>query len=121
MGPTSRNFSAPDISIDELVATYGPWSAHNLEYEPGKYTLGSAAGAQWLHSRSMFFGSLAERALFKPLTSMRVLDIGCLEGGISFHLARLGAEVVGLEARLTHLVKAEFAARRAKLSNMTLV
>lgn len=93
----------------EIIKEAGEWNAHDVEYAPGKYTIGSPDAAQWIISRAFFFGMLGELFLRKPLCEMRFLDIGCFEGGISYLIAKQGAkEVVGLEIREAHLRKCEF-------------
>jgi SAM-dependent methyltransferase len=52
---------------------------------------------------------------------MRVLDIGCYQGGISHNMAALGAAVVGLDARESNLARCEFIAREAGLANIRYV
>jgi SAM-dependent methyltransferase len=51
----------------------------------------------------------------RPLQDLRVLDLGCLEGGYAIELALHGAEVVGVEGRIANIEKARFAQRRLNL------
>ncbi len=44
----------------------------------------------------------------KPIKECRVLDIGCFEGGLSYHIAKHGADVTGLEIREEHLGRCNF-------------
>lgn len=55
------------------------------------------------------------------IRGMRVLDLGCYEGGFSVALAQHGAEVVAIDARESHVRKAEFAATALGLANMTVL
>ncbi len=63
----------------------------------------------WAHHRAKWFGLIAEVSLRKPLRDMRILDIGCLEGGITLALGAAGGPVVGIDVREANLAKANFA------------
>lgn len=47
--------------------------------------------------------------LRRPIGELRVLDLGCLEGGFSIEFGLWGAEAVGIEGRAANIAKAEFA------------
>ena len=55
------------------------------------------------------------------LQDLRILDLGCREGGFSIELARRGAEVVGVEVRETHVARAQFAKEALGLDRLTVV
>ena len=55
--------------------------------------------------------------MHRKLNGMRVLDLGCLEGGISLILAQQGAYCLGVDVRGSHLAKARFAARELGLQH----
>ena len=59
------------------------------------------------HLYSQLFRNLKDR---KRIRGLKVLDLGCLEGGISIYLAKQGAVCTGIDVRSSHLVKARFAA-----------
>ena len=40
--------------------------------------------------------------------SIRIVDLGCMEGGYSLELARIGYSVVGIEGRLAHFKRCQF-------------
>lgn len=92
----------------EIIGRYGNWTAHNIEYAPDKYTIRKSMGTSWLEARANAYGAIAELTLHKPLSGMRILDLGCLEGGLSYYLALMGARVVGLEVREANIEKAKF-------------
>ena len=57
----------------------------------------------------------------RPLDSLRVLDLACLEGIHGIEFALHGAKVVGIEGREANLAKARFAKEALSLSNLDLV
>ena len=95
------------VDILEYIDKYGPWTADCVEYAPGKRTH-PGKSPQWLTNRSETYAFLFEQAIRKPIHQCRILDIGALEGGISYHLARLGADVTGIEIRDDNLGRCGF-------------
>jgi len=104
---------------DQLAAIrekYGPWTAHNLELEAGLFTM-EAAPPDRAQQRATLYGELTTTLLRRPLRGLNVLDLGCLEGGISIALARQGSRCTGVDVRSSHLAKAAFAAKALGLQN----
>jgi 2-polyprenyl-3-methyl-5-hydroxy-6-metoxy-1,4-benzoquinol methylase len=95
--------------MEAIRAEYGPWTAHNLELAPDVFTIapGPPDRAQ---QRASLYLKLANIFLRRHIRGMRILDLGCLEGGISLYLAQAGARCTGVDIRAGHLVKAKFAA-----------
>ena len=103
----------------EVVDRHGPWTAHNFEIFDGFFTMDNTT--RWFEGRAEYFVYLAEEALKKRTSEQRVLDVGCLEGGIATFFAKFGAEAVGLEIRDTHLAKANFAKEAMGLDRLSFV
>jgi len=107
---------------DQIVATFGPWTAHNIDLGNGVRTIdglpdgapGESWRVRWMRKLMQDFGK-------KPLTSSRILDLACLEGLFAIEFAREGANTVGLEIRDIHIAKAEFARRMLGLENCRIV
>uniref|UniRef100_A0A914E9U7 Ubiquinone biosynthesis O-methyltransferase, mitochondrial n=1 Tax=Acrobeloides nanus TaxID=290746 RepID=A0A914E9U7_9BILA len=59
-----------------------------------------------------------EKTSVKPLDGLRLLDIGCGGGILSIPLARLGAQVDGIDASIEAVRIAEFAASRTLTPNL---
>jgi hypothetical protein len=68
-----------------------------------------------VHAFTQVVADLAD----KPLDQLRVLDLGCHEGGYSIELGRHGATVVGIEGRRENIQKARFAAEVLGLDGVT--
>jgi SAM-dependent methyltransferase len=91
----------------KIIATYGPWTAHDINLGHGVSTLDQGLSTQW---RVNFVDQLIKQ--YSPrfrYRGSRILDLACLEGLFAIEFARLGAETVGIEIRDTHLAKANFA------------
>jgi 2-polyprenyl-3-methyl-5-hydroxy-6-metoxy-1,4-benzoquinol methylase len=57
----------------------------------------------------------------QPLDTLRVLDLGCLEGLYGIEFAQHGAEVIAIEGREANIEKARFAKDILGLYNITFV
>lgn len=64
---------------------------------------------------------MSEVILRKSLQDMRILDLGCLEGGITLRLGSTGANVTGIDIREANLAKATFARDVLGLSNVQFI
>lgn len=104
---------------ERIEERYGRWTAHNMRLTEGIYTI--SPPYDWAHHRAKWFGLIAEVLLRKPLKDMRILDIGCLEGGITLALGEAGGPVVGIDVREANLAKANFARKVLGLYNIEFV
>jgi len=100
--------------LAEIRSRFGNWTAHNIELAPGLFTIAEAPPDR-AQQRAALYCGLATTLLKRPLRGLRVLDLGCLEGGISIALARHAAECTGVDIRRNHLAKAIFASKAMKL------
>lgn len=90
---------------DEIVARYGPWTAHDIDLGQGIRTLGFDFEADKLARIVQIVADLAG----EPFERLRILDLGYLEGGYAVEFARRGAAVVAIDGREADLEKARFA------------
>jgi len=105
----------PTDEIELIRAEYGQWTAHNIELRDGLFTMAPSPPDR-AHQRADLYRGLAKTFLRRGLRGLKVLDLGCLEGGISLFLARHGARCTGVDVRSSHLVKASFASKMMGLS-----
>lgn len=98
-----------------LEARYGPWTAHNISLGDG-FTIGDAICGNEVKLRRtvQIVGDLLNR----PFSSLRVLDLACLEGGFGIEFSRQGAQVCAIEGRTASIEKARFAAKSLSLGNI---
>jgi predicted RNA methylase len=109
----------------EIVSQFGDWTAHNLCLADGVYTYDQTHPkfeeqliGHGIHLRRIV--QIVSDVTNQPLSSLRVLDLACLEGLYGIELARHGAEVVGIEGRQANIEKARFAKAVLALDNLTL-
>lgn len=93
--------------LREIVARFGPWSAHNIRLAGDLYTIGNEVVGDEIKLRRIL-RTVADVA-GRPLATLRILDLACLEGMYAVEFARHGAQVVGIEGREQNLAKARFA------------
>ena len=100
--------------IAAIRAEHGPWTAMAIDLPDGTTTRPPAAD-----HRLRRLVQAAEDILPKPLSECRVLDLACLEGHYAIEFAARGSkDVLGVDLREGHLVKARFAAERLGLGNV---
>jgi SAM-dependent methyltransferase len=98
-----------------VVARHGPWTAHNVHLGHGVFTLGADQPYLKLQRLLQVAADVCER----PLASLRVLDLACLEGGFAIEFARHGATVLGIEGREANLAKGQLAKDVLRLDRLT--
>ncbi len=101
----------------EVIREWGEWTAHNIHLGHGVYTIGPDREADKLKRIVQIVSDIGS----KPVEQLRVLDLGCLEGGYAVELARRGASVVAIEGRRANLEKAKFAKDVLGLSNLEIL
>jgi 2-polyprenyl-3-methyl-5-hydroxy-6-metoxy-1,4-benzoquinol methylase len=104
--------------MSAVVERYGPWTAHGIEIRDGLFT----------RTEDLYIPPLVASLIeilkpffLKPLSEMRILDLGCLEGGFAIEFGKRGASVVGVEAREASIAKAVFARDAMGLGNVEFV
>ena len=110
----------------EIVDRFGDWTAHNMYLKQDTYTYEEERSD--FKERLVRNGDHLQRIVQiaaditnQPLSSLRVLDLACLEGLYGIEFARHGAEVIGIEGREKNIEKAIFAKNVLELENITFV
>lgn len=103
----------------EVVERFGPWTAHNIHLGGDVYTIERKTVGDDVKLRrvTQVVSDLAGR----PLSELRVLDLGSLEGLYAIELARHGARVVAVDAREANIEKMRFAGEALGLDNFEVV
>ncbi len=104
---------------DEIVAGHGPWRAHNLKLARSVSTMGEGIEGQDVRVRRAV--QTITDICGSRFKGLRILDLGCGEGGFALELGKQGAEVVAIEGRVGLVEKAEFAREALGLSRVSIV
>lgn len=102
---------------DEVIERYGAWTAHSIQLVDGLYTTEQGAPDSKLRQIVHIVSDITDR----PLGTLRVLDLACLEGEYGIQMALHGANVLGIEGREVNLAKARFSKEVLGLDNVELI
>lgn len=103
--------------LDEITKRYGPWTAHNLHLGDEMFTISARLNYDTVKLRRVI-QALSDMT-GANLESLRVLDLGVLEGLYTIELGLQDVkEAVGVEAREANLRKAEFSKAALAVQNI---
>lgn len=102
----------------QIIDRFGEWTNHNIQLDDNFYTIGDRITGSEVKVRRIL-QAIAD-VVDRPLESLRVLDLACLEGLYGIELALHGAEVVAIEGREANIEKARFAKDTLALDNLQL-
>jgi 2-polyprenyl-3-methyl-5-hydroxy-6-metoxy-1,4-benzoquinol methylase len=98
-----------------VIERFGKWTDHNIHISDGLYTIGEDVVSTRLRRIVQIVADVAS----EPLSSLRVLDLACLEGLYAVELARQGAQSVAIEGREANVEKVRFVKNALGLDNLT--
>jgi SAM-dependent methyltransferase len=103
----------PNMKVD--------FTAHNILLDDGSRTMSATSGffedsAWWLATRR-----LVEIIFPGNKDGIRVADLGCLEGGYTVELARMGFDAVGIEVRESNMTACRYVKDGLRLPNLTFI
>jgi hypothetical protein len=101
----------------EVIDRFGPWTAHCIHLGNQLYTFDEPSVPQ-MDSRLRRFTQIAADITGKPLETLRVLDLACLEGHFGIEFALHGSEVVAMEGREANLAKVRFSKEMLSIDNL---
>jgi hypothetical protein len=100
------------------------FTGHNILLDNGQSTMGTR---ETLMAGSGFWTSIEKTLnLFVPPSAgerskLRVVDLGCLEGGYTVQFARMGFDTLGIEAREENIEKCNYVKANLSLPNLNFV
>lgn len=93
------------------------WTGHNIALGPSEATIGLHVPLISEDTRTLTIKSQIRRLLHPP-RPLRILDLGCLEGGVTLDMAREGWDATGIEGRRDNFEKAELIREYYALDNL---
>jgi 2-polyprenyl-3-methyl-5-hydroxy-6-metoxy-1,4-benzoquinol methylase len=100
----------------EIIESDGPWTAHNIQFTDDLYTMEPRVVGDEIKLQRIV--QIVSDVARKPLSELRVLDLGSLEGLYAIELARHGARAVAIEGREANARKILFAKEALELENL---
>jgi SAM-dependent methyltransferase len=90
--------------LEQMKRQFGEWT-YDIPLPHGVWTKGNLNVP---HTRLKRIVQIVNDLCSKPLSSCRILDLGCLDGLFSIEFASHGAETIGIEIREANIKKAQF-------------
>ncbi len=97
------------------------FTAHNIVLPDGEQTCPTEPNIESLARARAMLRTMALVFANREPSSVRVADIGCLEGGFSVVLARAGYETVGIEGRAANIECCEYVRAKEQRDNLSFV
>ena len=102
--------------FERIKGEYGNWTAHNIMLTDEIYTLSREYDCRAKRRAQLYYDIINNYISKNWVRRKKILDLGCLEGGIAIHLAKKGYNVTGLDIRESNIRKAEFASQCLQLT-----
>ncbi len=98
------------------------FTAHNIRLDDGSFTRKEKGIDMSQHPVMLICKRVIEEHYpNQTYIGRRIVDIGCLEGGYTVELARMGLDAVGIEVRQSNFDNCIYVKSKVDLSNLTFV
>ncbi len=97
------------------------FTAHNIRLDDGECTKPDIGVTMEAYSWFVSARKVIEIVFPGDKSGLRLIDLGCLEGGYSVEFARMGFQVIGLEARECNIAACRYAKANTNLPNLEFV
>lgn len=97
------------------------FTAHNVRLDDGTFTRPESGATIDNHPWFVSARRVLETVFPSGRGSVRLADLGCLEGGYAVEFARLGFQVLGLEVRESNIAACRYVKAKTNLPNLEFV
>lgn len=97
------------------------FTAHNIRLDDGTFTKPDVGYSMEAHPWVVSSKRILETVFPGDKRGLRLVDIGCLEGGYAVEFARMGFQVLGLDVRDANIAACRYVKSRTDLPNLEFV
>jgi len=97
------------------------FTAHNIRLDDGTFTKPDLGWAIHQHPWMISFKRTLSIVFPGDKSRIRIADLGCLEGGYSVEMARMGFQVLGIDVRESNLIACRHVKAHTNLPNLEFV
>lgn len=97
------------------------FTSHNIRLDDGTYTNPDAGISMDVHPWFLAAKRIIDTTFPGDKTNLRLVDLGCLEGGYTVEFARLGLKSLGLDVREANIEACRYVQSKVNLPNLEFV
>jgi len=111
------------ITARQEIQVSGPieFTAHNIRLDNGEFTKPDIGCTMEAYPWFVSARKIIETVFPGDKSRFRLIDLGCLEGGYAVEFARMGFQVIGLEARGCNIAACGYVKAHTNLPNLQFV
>jgi 2-polyprenyl-3-methyl-5-hydroxy-6-metoxy-1,4-benzoquinol methylase len=94
---------------------------HNIRLDDGTFTKSASTRSMADYPYCISARGTLDAVFPGDKTGLRVVDIGCLEGGYAVEFARMGFDVLGIEVRASNIAACNYVKSKTDLPNLEFV
>jgi hypothetical protein len=94
------------------------FNSHNIRLDDGTFTKPEGANSMDRHPWFLSARRVLETVFPGPKNHLRIVDLGCLEGGYSVEFARMGFQVLGIDVRESNIAACRYVKAHTSLPNL---